>query len=162
MFCLLLLGYLKQTTKNAALLLSSFVDRLLVRTLYLHHAIYHLNLIAARPPEHLAVVTSVYKQFYGRDLVEVLDKETSGHFGRALHYLILPPIVLDAELIYQACIGAGTNERVSSDVTMPLGDYQVLYPLPLCSRFVYFQMLLNLVCVYVIDVFVCQQRQHNN
>ncbi|KAF9272023.1 hypothetical protein BGZ88_005306 [Linnemannia elongata] len=70
-----------------------------------------ISVVAARPPEHLAVVTSVYKQFYGRDLVEVLDKETSGHFGRALHYLILPPIVLDAELIYQACIGAGTNER---------------------------------------------------
>ncbi|KAG0208047.1 hypothetical protein BGX33_006494 [Mortierella sp. NVP41] len=70
-----------------------------------------ISVVAARPAEHLAVVTSVYKQFYGRDLVEVLDKETSGHFGRALHYLILSPIVLDAELIYKACIGAGTNER---------------------------------------------------
>ena len=59
-------------------------------------------------------MASVYKQFYGRDLVEVLDKETSGHFGRALHYLILPPIVLDAELLHDACIGAGTNERVST------------------------------------------------
>lgn len=33
LFCLLLLGYLKQTTKNAALLLSSFVDRLLVENI---------------------------------------------------------------------------------------------------------------------------------
>ncbi|KAF9902728.1 Annexin A6 [Linnemannia zychae] len=70
-----------------------------------------ISVVAARPAEHLQVVTSVYKQFYGRDLVEVLDKETSGHFGRALHYLILHPIMLDAELIYNACIGAGTNER---------------------------------------------------
>lgn len=150
LFRLLLLWYLKQQQQKEALLLSSFVYGFLVEniqnSLLIHHAIYLFNLIAARSPEHLAVVTSVYKQFYGRDLVEVLDKETSGHFGRALHYLILPPIVLDAELIYQACIGAGTNERVSSDLTMPLGDYQVLYPLILfvlalcifecCTRFV--------------------------
>ncbi|KAG0041383.1 Annexin A11, partial [Gryganskiella cystojenkinii] len=64
-----------------------------------------------RTSEHLAIVCSVYKQFYGRDLVDVLDKETSGHFGRALHYLILPPIVLDAELLNEALVGAGTNER---------------------------------------------------
>ncbi|KAG0197078.1 hypothetical protein BGX28_009420 [Mortierella sp. GBA30] len=70
-----------------------------------------ISVVANRTSEHLAMVTSVYKQFYGRDLVEVLDKETSGNFGRALHYLILPPIVLDAELLYDACIGAGTNER---------------------------------------------------
>ncbi|KAF9990739.1 hypothetical protein BGZ75_000125 [Mortierella antarctica] len=70
-----------------------------------------ISVVANRTSEHLAIVTSVYKQFYGRDLVEVLDKETSGHFGRALHYLILPPIMLDAELLHDACIGAGTNER---------------------------------------------------
>jgi len=60
----------------------------------------------------LAQVASVYRQFYGRDLVEVLQKETSGHFGRALHYLILPPLLLDAELVHDAIVGAGTNERV--------------------------------------------------
>ncbi|KAG0259620.1 hypothetical protein BG011_002511 [Mortierella polycephala] len=70
-----------------------------------------ISVVANRTSEHLAIVTSVYKQFYGRDLVEVLDKETSGHFARALHYLILSPIVLDAELIHEACVGAGTNER---------------------------------------------------
>ncbi|KAI7817503.1 hypothetical protein BC939DRAFT_465808 [Gamsiella multidivaricata] len=70
-----------------------------------------IGVVANRTPEHLMMVSSVYRQFYGRDLVEVLDKETSGHFGRTLHYLILPPLSLDAELLYNACIGAGTNER---------------------------------------------------
>ncbi|KAF9160219.1 Annexin A11 [Mortierella sp. AD010] len=70
-----------------------------------------ISVVACRTSEHLAMVVSVYKQFYGRDLVEVLEKETSGHFARALHYLILPPIMLDAELVHEACIGAGTNER---------------------------------------------------
>ncbi|KAF9098127.1 hypothetical protein BGX27_000865 [Mortierella sp. AM989] len=70
-----------------------------------------ISVVANRTSEHLAMVVSVYKQFYGRELSEVLAKETSGHFARALHYLILPPIVLDAELIHDACIGAGTNER---------------------------------------------------
>ncbi|KAF9180375.1 hypothetical protein BGZ51_006236, partial [Haplosporangium sp. Z 767] len=51
-----------------------------------------ISVVANRTSEHLAIVTSVYKQFYGRDLVEVLAKETSGHFARALHYLILSPI----------------------------------------------------------------------
>lgn len=69
--------------------------------------------IATRTSEHLAQVASVYRQFYGRDLVDVLKKETSGHFGRALHYLILPPLLLDAELVHDAIVGAGTNERVS-------------------------------------------------
>jgi hypothetical protein len=76
--------------------------------------------------------------------VEVLDKETSGHFGRALHYLILPPIVLDAELIYNACVGAGTNERVSSADPMPLGENQVLYSMILAAAF-YFSSMLHLV-----------------
>ncbi|KAF9424469.1 hypothetical protein BGZ76_003513 [Entomortierella beljakovae] len=70
-----------------------------------------ISVVAARPSEHLALVVSVYKQFYGRDLAEVLAKETSGNFSRTLHYCILPPIGLDSELVYEACIGAGTNER---------------------------------------------------
>ncbi|KAF8950132.1 Annexin A7 [Haplosporangium bisporale] len=70
-----------------------------------------ISVVAVRTSEHLAQVASVYRQFYGRDLVEVLQKETSGHFGRALHYLILPPLLLDAELVHDAIVGAGTNER---------------------------------------------------
>ncbi|KAF8928424.1 Annexin 11b [Dissophora ornata] len=70
-----------------------------------------ISVVACRTSDHLAQVTSVYKQFYGRDLVEVLDKETSGNFGRTLHYLILHPLMLDAELLQEAVIGAGTNER---------------------------------------------------
>ncbi|KAF9345261.1 Annexin A4, partial [Mortierella sp. NVP85] len=58
-----------------------------------------ISVVAHRTPEHLQMVTSVYKQFYGKDLVEVLDKETSGNFGKTLHYLILPPLMLDVELI---------------------------------------------------------------
>ncbi|KAG0077069.1 Annexin A7 [Podila epicladia] len=70
-----------------------------------------ISVVAVRTSEHLAQVASVYRQFYGRDLVDVLKKETSGHFGRALHYLILPPLLLDAELVHDAIVGAGTNER---------------------------------------------------
>ncbi|KAF9280572.1 Annexin A7 [Mortierella antarctica] len=70
-----------------------------------------ISVVATRTSEHLAQVASVYRQFYGRDLVDVLKKETSGHFGRALHYLILPPLLLDAELVHDAIVGAGTNER---------------------------------------------------
>ncbi|KAF9992989.1 Annexin A11, partial [Modicella reniformis] len=61
--------------------------------------------------EKAVISVVVYKQFYGKDLVEVLDKETSGNFGKTLHYLILPPIHLDAELLYDAIVGPGTNER---------------------------------------------------
>lgn len=64
------------------------------------------------------MVTSVYKQFYGKDLVEVLRKETSGNFGKTLHYLILPPLMLDVELIRNAVVGAGTNERCLVHVLM--------------------------------------------
>ncbi|KAF8959564.1 Annexin A13, partial [Entomortierella lignicola] len=70
-----------------------------------------ISVVANRTPEHLGMVVSLYKQFYGKDLAEVLAKETSGNFAKTLHYLILPPIVLDAELIHEACVGAGTNER---------------------------------------------------
>ncbi|KAF9579028.1 hypothetical protein BGW38_004894 [Lunasporangiospora selenospora] len=70
-----------------------------------------ISVVANRTPDHLGMVTSVYRQMYGRDMVEVLDKETSGNFSRALHYIVLSPFVLDAELVHEACKGAGTNER---------------------------------------------------
>lgn len=97
----------------------SFLEALVFATMDRHTSLipvaFDLALdfkLAVRTSEHLAQVASVYRQFYGRDLVEVLQKETSGHFGRALHYLILPPLLLDAELVHDAIVGAGTNERV--------------------------------------------------
>ncbi|KAG0231967.1 hypothetical protein BGW41_001985 [Actinomortierella wolfii] len=77
-----------------------------------------IGVLAKRPPEHIALVASAYKQLYGRDLEETVRKETSGDFCRVLRYLCLPPILLDAELVRDACVGAGTNERQLIEVLL--------------------------------------------
>ncbi|KAF9162594.1 hypothetical protein DFQ27_006808 [Actinomortierella ambigua] len=77
-----------------------------------------IGVLAKRPAEHIALVATAYRQLYGKDLEETVRKETSGDFGRVMRFLCLPPIVLDAELVRDACIGAGTNERQLIEVLL--------------------------------------------
>ncbi|KAF9970221.1 hypothetical protein BGZ73_007099 [Actinomortierella ambigua] len=77
-----------------------------------------IGVLAKRPAEHIALVASAYKQLYGRDLEDTVKKETSGDFGRVMRFLCLQPIVLDAELVRDACVGAGTNERQLIEVLL--------------------------------------------
>jgi len=61
-----------------------------------------------------------YKQTYGTDLVEDIEAETSGPFGRALVGLAEERYEYRARLLHEALAGAGTNNQKLADVLAPM------------------------------------------
>ncbi|KAF5345468.1 hypothetical protein D9758_013623 [Tetrapyrgos nigripes] len=64
----------------------------------------------------IASLGAVFKARTGKELVEVLDKETSSWFRATLHGLVLGPLWYDVELVSQAISGAGTDEMLLTEL----------------------------------------------
>ncbi|GAC93705.1 hypothetical protein PHSY_001270 [Pseudozyma hubeiensis SY62] len=59
-----------------------------------------------------------FKATVGKDLLTVLEKETSGWFEAALRAKVLGPVLYDCWLIKRACVGAGTHEDLLNEVIL--------------------------------------------
>ncbi|EST09621.2 Annexin repeat [Kalmanozyma brasiliensis GHG001] len=59
-----------------------------------------------------------FKATVGKDLLTVLEKETSGWFEAALRAKVLGPVLYDCWLIKRACQGAGTHEDLLNEVLL--------------------------------------------
>ncbi|KAJ1598702.1 hypothetical protein NDA14_007318 [Ustilago hordei] len=59
-----------------------------------------------------------FKATVGKDLLSVLEKETSGWFQAALRAKVLGPVLYDCWLIKRACQGAGTHEDLLNEVIL--------------------------------------------
>lgn len=57
-----------------------------------------------------------YKSRYGKDLIELLKKETSGYYERTLCALALGPLEGDVSLLHEAIAGAGTKESIVTEI----------------------------------------------
>ncbi|EPQ29823.1 uncharacterized protein PFL1_02496 [Pseudozyma flocculosa PF-1] len=63
-------------------------------------------------------VSRAFKATTGKDLLKVLEKETSGWFEAALRAKVLGPVGYDVWLIHRACDGAGTHEDILNEVLL--------------------------------------------
>lgn len=59
-----------------------------------------------------------FKATVGKDLLQVIEKETSGWFEGALRAKLLGPVMYDCWLIHRACQGAGTHEDLLNEVLL--------------------------------------------
>lgn len=59
-----------------------------------------------------------FKATVGKDLLAVLEKETSGWFEAALRAKVLGPVLYDCWLIKHACQGAGTHEDLLNELLL--------------------------------------------
>lgn len=63
-------------------------------------------------------LSNQFKASTGKDLLKVLEKETSGWFEGALRAKVLGPVGYDVWLIHRACDGAGTHEDLLNEVLL--------------------------------------------
>lgn len=71
------------------------------------------RLLCTAPPKHLQAVNETYKQKYGHDLIQAVQKETSGFIEKATVFFIgmkIDPYKQIATMIHDAVKGFGTNE----------------------------------------------------
>lgn len=64
----------------------------------------------------MAVLSDAFKARSGKDLLSVIESETSGHFRDVLRGIVLGPLWYDVELAHQALSGFGTNETLLTEV----------------------------------------------
>ncbi|KAN0060017.1 hypothetical protein ACQY0O_007990 [Thecaphora frezii] len=66
----------------------------------------------------VGAVSRAFKATTGKDLLQVLEKETSGWFEATLRAKVLGPVGYDIWLINRACDGAGTHEDLLNEVLL--------------------------------------------
>lgn len=73
-------------------------------------------------PMQIANLSSTFKTKSGKDLVSVLDSETSGNFKNTLHGIALGPLWYDVELAKKGTKGLGTNEQLLTEIVADRTD----------------------------------------
>lgn len=63
-------------------------------------------------------LSKAFKSLTGKEMVKVLEKETSGWFEYALRLKVLGPVQGDCWLLHRACDGAGTHEDLLNEVLL--------------------------------------------
>jgi len=69
-----------------------------------------ISILGNRTYKQRRAIQTLYKQCYGKDLVKMLDSETSGNFCKTLKALMMHPIEYDAWTLNRAVKGLGTDE----------------------------------------------------
>lgn len=64
----------------------------------------------------MQVLAQAYKSRYGKDLVELIKKETSGYYEQTLCLLLSGPLEGDVTLLHEAIAGAGTKETMVTEI----------------------------------------------
>jgi len=75
-----------------------------------------VDIIGPRTNEELQLINKTYTNEIKRDLIKDIKSETSGHFETALVSLITDRYELDAQYVYKAIKGLGTDEDLLSEI----------------------------------------------
>jgi len=75
-----------------------------------------IAVLAGMDPHTLQKVQDAYGAEFGNSLVLDISKHVSGHFGEAVVALLKDPDELDAEYLYKAMKGLGTNDSVLIEI----------------------------------------------
>ena len=85
-----------------------------------------IKLTASRSSAERMKIREAYTSSFGRDLIQDLDGELSGHLKDAMIGLWRSPIEFDAAEIYRACKGMGTNEDTLNEIIGSRSNYRLL------------------------------------
>ncbi|KAF7440240.1 hypothetical protein PC9H_000584 [Pleurotus ostreatus] len=66
----------------------------------------------------VATLATQYKAAKGRDLAQLIDKETGSWFGMGLRGIVLGPLGWDVELLHRAIAGVGTHEDLLNEILL--------------------------------------------
>jgi annexin A7/11 len=77
-----------------------------------------IRLLAHYPAHAMTNLRETYHRRHSRDLINDIEKETSGHFEKALVAILRGPLQEDCWVARQALQGAGTNEQMLNDVVL--------------------------------------------
>ncbi|KAF4576327.1 hypothetical protein EYR36_001073 [Pleurotus pulmonarius] len=66
----------------------------------------------------VAALAVQYKAAKGRDLAQLIDKETGSWFGMGLRGIVLGPLGWDVELLHRAVAGVGTHEDLLNEILL--------------------------------------------
>ncbi|PWN42125.1 Annexin [Ceraceosorus guamensis] len=77
-----------------------------------------ISTIAPLDAFQVDALSKSFKSISGKEIVKVLEKETSGWFEYALRLKVLGPLAGDCWLLNRACDGAGTHEDLLNEVLL--------------------------------------------
>ncbi|XP_027545759.1 annexin A5 [Neopelma chrysocephalum] len=75
-----------------------------------------LKILTSRNNAQRQEIASAFKTLFGRDLVDDLKKELTGKFETLMVSLMRPAYIFDAHALKHAIKGAGTNEKVLTEI----------------------------------------------
>ncbi|CAH8598563.1 unnamed protein product [Schistosoma guineensis] len=75
-----------------------------------------INVLGYRNSIQRIQIRETFKAMYGKDLIDELSSETSGHFKKLLKMLLTDIDIVNARALYKAINGAGTDEETIIEV----------------------------------------------
>jgi annexin A7/11 len=75
-----------------------------------------ISILAKKDPIQIGTIRAQYDQRLMRNLIQDLEKETSGYFSRGLVEIARGPLVADCYNLMEAMKGLGTKEAILDDV----------------------------------------------
>ncbi|CAH8620580.1 unnamed protein product [Schistosoma haematobium] len=75
-----------------------------------------INVLGYRNSIQRIQIGETFKAMYGKDLIDELSSETSGHFKKLLKMLLTDIDIVNARALYKAINGAGTDEETIIEV----------------------------------------------
>jgi hypothetical protein len=85
-----------------------------------------IKLTTSRSNAERMKIREAYTSSFGRDIIEDLDDEISGHLKDAMIGLWRSPVEFDAAEIYKAVKGAGTNEDSLNEIIGSRSNYRIM------------------------------------
>lgn len=67
-------------------------------------------------PQDSHALDQHYKANYGKSVIDVIESETRGEFGKLLTSCVVPEPYVAARIIYKACRGINVDEKVLREV----------------------------------------------
>ena len=81
-----------------------------------------VNFILDKSQNQRQEIREAFKACWGVDLLKEIDKSLSGHFKEAVSALFLRPAEFDAECLYKAMKGLGTDEETLIEIICTRGN----------------------------------------
>lgn len=91
----------------------------------------------------IQVLTEAYKSRYGKNVIDILRKETSGYYEKTLCTIALGPLEGDVQLLHDAIAGAGTKESMVTEILVGRREWF----LPVCRSYTSGGRLRNLFLI---------------
>jgi annexin A7/11 len=84
-----------------------------------------INILCRRPSYQRVEIVRAYKTAYGKDLFEDIRSESSGNFQSVLIALLMPKAEYYCRELYEAMVGAGTDEDPLIEVMCTMSNQEI-------------------------------------